>query len=210
VSGVALSGMVSLHLGSCGRSHLLLDWLEDWCDLGNDVEVLEPEVWFTKAHTPGCVGWFPAQVTADTSIDQLCEAVHKRPVCFHVFSIPLLMTNRWRKQLPKATGVNFVLKPGSEIWPLPQHDQLGIFISLPVSRHEPWRLRKSKSVVDLANALREVKDTDHVQKGGILREFLHLMRQMDLLIPQVRLAHKYPISPWGMIHPPGGDNPVCI
>jgi hypothetical protein len=32
----------------------------------------------------------------------------------------------------------------------------------------------------------------------------------DVLIPQVRLAHKYPISPWEMIHPPGGDNPVCI
>jgi hypothetical protein len=31
-----------------------------------------------------------------------------------------------------------------------------------------------------------------------------------LLIPQVRLARKYPISPWEMIHPPGGDNPVRI
>jgi hypothetical protein len=31
-----------------------------------------------------------------------------------------------------------------------------------------------------------------------------------LLIPQVRPAHKYPISPWEMIHPPGGDNPVRI
>jgi hypothetical protein len=31
-----------------------------------------------------------------------------------------------------------------------------------------------------------------------------------VLIPQVRLAHKYPISPWEMIHPPGGDNPVCM
>jgi hypothetical protein len=30
-----------------------------------------------------------------------------------------------------------------------------------------------------------------------------------LLIPQVRPAHKYPISPWEMIHPPGGDNAVC-
>jgi hypothetical protein len=27
-----------------------------------------------------------------------------------------------------------------------------------------------------------------------------------LLVPQVRLAHKYPISPWEMMHPPGGDN----
>jgi hypothetical protein len=27
---------------------------------------------------------------------------------------------------------------------------------------------------------------------------------------QVRLAHKHPISPWEMIHPPGGDNAVCM
>jgi hypothetical protein len=32
----------------------------------------------------------------------------------------------------------------------------------------------------------------------------------DMLIPQVRLAHKYPISPWEMIHPPGGHNPIRI
>jgi hypothetical protein len=35
-------------------------------------------------------------------------------------------------------------------------------------------------------------------------------RGASMLIPQVRLAHKYPISPWEMIHPPGKDNAVCI
>jgi hypothetical protein len=34
--------------------------------------------------------------------------------------------------------------------------------------------------------------------------------QSELLIPQVRPAHKYPNSPWEMIHPPGGDNAVCM
>jgi hypothetical protein len=34
--------------------------------------------------------------------------------------------------------------------------------------------------------------------------------EFTLLIPQVRPALKYPISPWEMIHPPGGDNPVCM
>jgi hypothetical protein len=29
-----------------------------------------------------------------------------------------------------------------------------------------------------------------------------------VLIPQVRPAHKYPISPWEIIHLPGGDNAV--
>jgi hypothetical protein len=37
-----------------------------------------------------------------------------------------------------------------------------------------------------------------------------IIQKYNLLIPQVRLAHKYPISPWEMIHPPGGDNPVRI
>jgi hypothetical protein len=32
----------------------------------------------------------------------------------------------------------------------------------------------------------------------------------ELLIPQVRPAHKYPNSPWEMIHPPGGVNAVCM
>jgi hypothetical protein len=31
-----------------------------------------------------------------------------------------------------------------------------------------------------------------------------------LLIPQVRLAHKYPKSPWETIKPPGGDNAECM
>jgi hypothetical protein len=31
----------------------------------------------------------------------------------------------------------------------------------------------------------------------------------QLLIPQVRLAHKYPILPWEMIHLPLGDNALC-
>jgi hypothetical protein len=38
-------------------------------------------------------------------------------------------------------------------------------------------------------------------------------RYLDLiwmLIPQVRPAQKYPNSPWEMIHPPGGDNAVCM
>jgi hypothetical protein len=31
-----------------------------------------------------------------------------------------------------------------------------------------------------------------------------------MLIPQVRPAHKYLISPWEMIHLPVGDNALCI
>jgi hypothetical protein len=36
------------------------------------------------------------------------------------------------------------------------------------------------------------------------------IKEVKLLIPQVRPAHKYPNPPWEMIHPPGGDNAVCM
>jgi hypothetical protein len=185
-SGVALSGMVPFHLDPCERSPLLLNWLEDWCDLSNKFKVLEPEGWFTQAHKPGCFEWFLAPTAADAAIEQLCEAVHNLPLCFHFFAVPLLMTNRWRKQLLKATDVNFVLKPGSEIWSFSQHEPLGIFVSLPLSRHEPWRLRKTKPVVDLTSALREVQDSDHIHTGDILRKFLRIMSKLDAMPESVK------------------------
>jgi hypothetical protein len=95
------------------------------------------------------------------------------------------MTNRWRKQLLNAMDVKFVLNPGSEIWSFSQHRQLGIFISLPLSRHEPWRLRKTKPVVDLASALREVQDADQIHKGDIFHKFLRLMRKLDTIPERV-------------------------
>jgi hypothetical protein len=52
--------------------------MEDLCDLGKDLEVLDPEGCFTQAHTPGCFGWFPAPAAADATIDHFCEAVHKQ------------------------------------------------------------------------------------------------------------------------------------
>jgi hypothetical protein len=43
-----------------------------------------------------------------------------------------------------------------------------------------------------------------------LWEVILLDSQSTMLIPQVRPAHKYPNSPWEMIHPPGGDNAVFM
>jgi hypothetical protein len=37
-----------------------------------------------------------------------------------------------------------------------------------------------------------------------LRRLANIFEAARLLIPQVRPAHKYPNSPWEMIHPPGG------
>jgi hypothetical protein len=48
----------------------------------------------------------------------------------------------------------------------------------------------------------------HGYVSNVLSKFQHDSPK-QLFIPQVRPAHKYPISPWEMIHPPVGDNALC-
>jgi hypothetical protein len=159
--GMALGGIVPLHLSSTARRGIRKTGSvggRTRGDTGRKLEVLELRGWFTSGHRLGSFGWFPAPVAADAgaAFDQFCNALHKHPSFFHVFAIPLLMTNRCRKQLLKATDVYFVLKAESMIWNNSQHDPLGIFISLPLNRHEPWRLRQTKTVVDLESSLQEL------------------------------------------------------
>jgi hypothetical protein len=52
----------------------------------------------------------PAPLEAYAAVEQLCEAVHKRPKCTHLFMTPFLMTNRWRKQMLKATDLKLFVK----------------------------------------------------------------------------------------------------
>jgi hypothetical protein len=179
--GLSLGRMGPLPLSAKERSPGLEEWILGWCNTGINLEVLEPIDWFTTAHNPGDFGWFPAPAAADAAIVQFCEALHKRPHCYHVFSIPFLMTNRWRKTLLKAVDVYFFLKPVCEIWDNSQHEPLGIFISLPLSRHEPWPRRHTQPVVDLARSLLEVPDADSVQKGNLLCEFLYWTRQLEIM-----------------------------
>jgi hypothetical protein len=81
----------------------------------------------------------------------------------------------------KAVYVYSVLKPECAVWDHSQHEPLGIFISLLLRRHEPWRLRHTQPVVDLARALREVPDDDFVQKGHLLCDFCCLVRQLETM-----------------------------
>jgi hypothetical protein len=156
--------------------------------------VLEPRGWFTSVHQLGSFGWLPAPAAAYAAIDQFCDALHKRPSCFHVLAIPLLMTNIWRKQLLKATDVYFVLKANRIIWNNSQHEPLGIFISFPLIWHEPWLLWRTKTVVDMDSALRELPPDDFLQKGIFLRKFLGLARQLETM-PEGLV--------WELLHTPG-------
>jgi hypothetical protein len=75
----------------------------------------------------------------------------------------------------------FVLKADSMIWNNSQHESLGIFISLPLSRLQPWSLRRINTVVDMDSALRELPPDDFLQKGNILYKFLGITRQLETI-----------------------------
>jgi hypothetical protein len=91
--GLYLGGMVPLHLSARERSPGLEEWIWEWWKYGRNLEVLETRDWFTTAHNLGDFGWFPAPAASDAAIEQFCEALHKRPHCYHVFAVPLLMSN---------------------------------------------------------------------------------------------------------------------
>jgi hypothetical protein len=137
--GLSLGGTVPLHLSATERIPKLGGWIQGWWDNGRKLLMTEPRDWFTTAHTPGNFGWCPAPATADAAINQCCEALHKMPYCYHVFAMSLIMTNIWRKTVLKAVDVYFMLKPVCAIWDHSQHEPLGIFIYLPLSRTpNPW------------------------------------------------------------------------
>jgi hypothetical protein len=85
--------MVPLNPSVRDRSPGLEELVLGWWNTGRELEVLDPRDWFNATPNPGDFGWLPATVAADAIIDQCCEALHNIPHCYHVFAIPLLMTN---------------------------------------------------------------------------------------------------------------------
>jgi hypothetical protein len=89
------------------------------------------------------------------------------------------MTYLWRKQLLKACAFRFTMKSVCDIWPYTEHEPLGFFILLPLSRHEPWNLRGTQPMVYLEAAFRGVPEDDYVSKGHLVRELFFFTQRME-------------------------------
>jgi hypothetical protein len=86
-----------------GRSQVL-EWIHS-CAGVLQLEVISPEGWYIDGHKQGNFLWDPPPAVADAAVDKICEAVHNRPQCTHLF-----MTNWWQKKMLKATDLKFFLK----------------------------------------------------------------------------------------------------
>jgi hypothetical protein len=162
--GLSLDGVAPLHLDILEQIPQLLEWIHSWEDV-IQLEVLSPEGWYTDGHKQGHFLWDPPAAAADAAVEQFCKAVHKRPQCTHLFMTPFLMTNRRRKQMLKATDLKFFLKADCQVRDSSNHAPLGLFINLPLCRHEPWHMRYTAAVVKFESSLHSLPCDDLLQKG---------------------------------------------
>jgi hypothetical protein len=125
--GLILVGVAPLHLGGLKQNPQVLEWIHSWEGV-LQLEVISPEGWYTDGHKQGNFIWVPPLLAVDAAVEQLREAVHKRPQCTHIFMTPFLITNRWRKQMSKATDLKSFLKAECKVWDSSNHEPLGFFI----------------------------------------------------------------------------------
>ena len=180
MEGQEFSFYVPLHLNAVERQgESLIKWVHSWT--GHEFKWLEPNDWYREGHTlPSCL-WCPAPAAADAALEQLGQAIHKRPKHAHVVIIPRLMTSRWRKLLGKICDLVFTVPLGTEGWSYSQFEPLVIGVYFPLCRHEPWRLRRTPLVERAERDLRGLPNSTVGWGGIILRELFRQTRALDTM-----------------------------
>ena len=194
--GLNMKDFVPINKSAFERSPKLKDWLNDWT--GNQCTFLEAAGWFTTGHElddefweenpdglripstrPGTFVWSPPPIAGGIAMEELRRSRHKSVQSTHVVVIPRLCSTEWRKQLHKAADVILSLPVGHPAWPSDMHEPLTLAILFPYLSHRPWELRRSPRVMELANAVRKVWESDVLSEGPILRQLWSLPRELS-------------------------------
>jgi hypothetical protein len=154
MGGESLVSFVPLHLSASTRAGTVLkEWVSSMYGEGITPRWLSPEDWYGLGHTIDFGIWDPPPAAADAALEQLAKAVHKRPQLTRLVLIPRLVTVRWRRLLHKICNLVFTVPVDSDIWTSPKCEPLIVGISLPLSRHPPWKIRGSSFVVGVEREL---------------------------------------------------------
>jgi hypothetical protein len=173
MAGKRMLDFVPIHLTAFERSPSLKPWLESF--VGQSAEFLEPRDWFRRGHDldesgwelnsdgmklpkirQGTYIWAPQPCAAETAIEELRRARHKRQISKHLFIVPRLMGPTWRKHLHKAADLILTLKPGHKAWPSSMLEPLTLAFIFPFIRQKPWQLRGSIQLLALGRELSRV------------------------------------------------------
>ena len=195
MSGTAMASFIPLNETALERSPALKTWIESWAS-GN-LEFLEPKDWFVRGHDivegefetnvdgfkwptyrKGTFVWTPPPAAAETMLEEVRKARHRRTQSTHLILIPRLMTPMWQKHLRKVSDIVLSVPAGHPAWPVSMHEPLTIGIVFPFIRYRPWRLCRAPILLDLERKLREVWKTNASSEGPLLFELWSLPRQL--------------------------------
>jgi hypothetical protein len=188
MSGEEILSFIPLHLSALERSKDLLTWINSWTT--GELEVLTPKDWYELGHGirgwtqpsdddslarpilgKGIFGWFPPPGAADVALEQLRMARIKRQDSTHVFVVPRLLTPRWLKQLWKACDVVLSVPVGTIGWATDMYEPVLIGICFPFLRVQPWQIRGTPKMFQVARELRRLFKDDEVDPRPFLRKF---------------------------------------
>ena len=163
---------IPLHLSVSERSQDFVDFFIErvWNNELGTLVHLTPEGWFDDAHNPGNFMWTPPPAAADVVAEQLGEARHKRPFCFHIVIVPRLMTGRWRRSLLRETDFSTTIPIGTELWGTDMHEPLTLFVCFPLYSVPPWTIRGTPFLEKLDGKLRSLWKTEEERCWSLLRE----------------------------------------
>jgi hypothetical protein len=180
MTGLNMLHFVPLHLDALERQGpSLQEWILSWFSGQDAPAFLQPRGWFTLGHTHSTCVWSPPPAAAEVALEQLAYSIHKRPYHCHAVVIPRLMTARWRKLLGKICCLTFTVPIDSDVWNLSQFEPLIVGLYLPLSRHQPWSLKRTP-LLDRVERMLSSLPPAHPRWGRlILREFLLQARTLE-------------------------------
>jgi len=136
-----------LHLGTLQCQEHCLKCLLDSCFqllAGQTFHYLTPDEWYTLPFDSG--GVFvrtPPPTAGNATVFQCAKAAYVQPWNKHIFLVPTLMTNRWRRTLLKASDLLMTLPFfDDDMWPqATEFKPLTLAIVFPLLAREPWRVK---------------------------------------------------------------------
>ena len=143
MAGESMLSFVPLHLSVLDRSPLMREWVNHICEIdgegGEKVRFLEPSDWPESLCGRFNYIWTPPPAAGDVAAEYMAQAIHKRPNATHIYICPRLMTSRWQRIVRKTSDLFLYIPCHTELWGHDQHEPLILAISLPLSRHRPWK-----------------------------------------------------------------------
>jgi len=176
MAGDAMLSHVPMHRSVRDRSPQLVDHLLKSIlplESGEVWTLLDEDSWFTTPfHSDGFFVWTPPPCVADVAVEAAAEAHHIRPWNTHVFIIPSLMTNRWRRQLSKSSDLLVVLPFDELFWNEgKEFERLTLAIVCPLLRQAPWRVNRSELRGRIVDAVRSMHEQSLARFGDRVCEF---------------------------------------